>query len=213
MKNIPLFTTEHGAASLILREIPYTGVAYVLLQASTEPLLLLEDCVGFCRACGGEKIYAKGAEELEDYPFHTAVLRLTCRRDTLPETDAALWPVLPENAHRFREIYNERMKNVPNASYMTQSDVGELLRQGDGYFVHRGETLLGIGRASGEQLSVVISVVPGAGQDVAAALCTVLTGEQVTLEVAQTNIPAMKLYSRMGFYPVAEQGRWYRVWG
>ena len=44
MRNIPVFTTEFGVASLILKEIPYTGIAYVRLQSSLFPEKLLEEC-------------------------------------------------------------------------------------------------------------------------------------------------------------------------
>ena len=37
MRNIPVFTTEFGVASLILKEIPYKGTAYVRLQSSLYP--------------------------------------------------------------------------------------------------------------------------------------------------------------------------------
>ena len=37
MKDIPVFTTENGAASLILREIPYQQSAYIILRDTREP--------------------------------------------------------------------------------------------------------------------------------------------------------------------------------
>ena len=42
MKDFPVFTTEYGVASLILKEIPYQGTAYITLQDSLEPEKLLE---------------------------------------------------------------------------------------------------------------------------------------------------------------------------
>ena len=62
MKNIPVFTTEHGAASLFLREIPYRKRAHIKLQATQEPEKLLEECISFCRACGAEWCDAAGNE-------------------------------------------------------------------------------------------------------------------------------------------------------
>ena len=41
MKDIPVFTTEFGIASLILRDIPYRGEAYVRVR-SCEPSHLTE---------------------------------------------------------------------------------------------------------------------------------------------------------------------------
>ena len=63
MKDFPVFTTENGAASLVLKEIPYKKEAYITLRASQAPQALLEECVSFCRACGAEKIYATRSEE------------------------------------------------------------------------------------------------------------------------------------------------------
>ena len=59
MRNIPVFTTEFGVASLILKEIPYTQTAYIKILSSLAPVELLEECRSFCRAAGAEKIYAE----------------------------------------------------------------------------------------------------------------------------------------------------------
>ena len=37
MKDFPMFTTEFGIASLILREIPYRGEAFILIQDTQQP--------------------------------------------------------------------------------------------------------------------------------------------------------------------------------
>ena len=52
MKDMPVFTTENGAASLILREIPYQQTAYVVLRDTLDPLALAGECADFCRVCG-----------------------------------------------------------------------------------------------------------------------------------------------------------------
>ena len=56
MRDIPVFTTEYGVASLVLREIPYRQEAYISIQSSLQPEELLAECVSFCRACGAEKV-------------------------------------------------------------------------------------------------------------------------------------------------------------
>lgn len=211
MKDIPVFTTENGAASLILREIPARKIAYVRLQSSRTPEALALECAEFCRLCGAETVYAAGDPALEIYPFHTAVLRLARPVEGLPDTDAALFPVQEETLERWREIYNEAMASVPNASWMTLSDAREMLREGDGYFVHRGEELLGIGRASGETIRTLAAVKRGAGADVVLALTHALTGDRVVLEAASENRRAMALYERLGFGKVQELSRWYRL--
>ena len=58
MKDFPVFTTENGVASLVLKEIPYRRCAYIILRDSLEPEALLAECISFCRACGAERVFA-----------------------------------------------------------------------------------------------------------------------------------------------------------
>lgn len=211
MKDFPVFTTQYGAASLTLREIPYRGEAYIRIQASAEPENLLMECVDFCRVCGAARIYAAGVDFLEQYPFHTAILSMARLREGLADTDAALWPVLPENAEQWRTLYNRRMADVPNAAFLTVSGTKDMLEAKDAYFVHRGEEILGIGRVSGEKLLAIASVIPGAGEETLLALNHAMTGERIELEVASENEKAVKLYSRMGFMTTGEISRWYKI--
>ena len=53
MKDIPIFDTDTGVSTLLLKEIPYRQTAYVKVQ-SVQPGGLrehLEECVSFCRMC------------------------------------------------------------------------------------------------------------------------------------------------------------------
>lgn len=211
MKDIPVFTTQYGAASLVLREIPYQQTAYIRLQASQEPLKLLEECIGFCRIVGAEKILVKEAEGLEGYPMNTAIWQMRCMTDSLGDTDAALFPVQEHTADEFQRIYNKKVSHIPNAAWMDAADIKEMLQTGEGYFVHRGEQLLGIGRVLGGEIRFLASVQPGAGADVVKALAHGVTEDTVTVEVASANEKAVKLYERLGFVKIAELSRWYRV--
>lgn len=211
MKDIPVFTTEYGVASLILREIPYQQTAYIRIQSSLEPEKLMEECVGFCRMVGAERIYAMGDPYLEKYPFHTAMYRMTGHRESIGDTDAALWPVQEHTADEFQRIFNAKAPSVPNGAWMTDQDTKEMLSKGEGYFVHRGNTLLGIGRVYEGELRFVASVYPGAGADVVKALCHAITEDTVELIVASTNLKALKLYESLGFLRNTELSRWYRV--
>lgn len=211
MRDFPVFTTANGAASIVLREVPYKGVAYITLQDTLQPEALLKECVSFCKLAGATQIYATGHPILESYPLHTAVLKMQQLRGNLPESDAALFPVTEKTAEQWRNLYNDKMKNVPNASTMTREDMEKLLDRGAGYFVHRGDALLGIGIAQGETVESVIAAVPGAGADVLLALCGALFSERVVLEVASTNAPALRLYDRLGFLKAGELSRWYNV--
>ena len=211
MKDFPVFTTEYGVASLILREIPYRGIAYIRIQSTLEPEKLIEECVSFCRMVGAERIYATGHEFLERYPFYTAVWSMACLRQSLGKTDASLWPVTAETADRFREIYNEKIKNIPNAAWMDSAEQKRMVSQGDGYFVHRDGKLLGIGRVEGESLLFLASLSPGAGSDVVKALASASSEERCLLDVASENKKALALYERMGFLKVGEKSKWFEL--
>lgn len=212
MKDIPLFDTETGVSSLVLKEIPYRQTAYIRVQ-SVQPGGLaahLKECVSFCRMCGAERIYAAGHEELEQFPLHCTV-RIMSRRTPDWEPTDHLFPVTEQTVRRWREIYNERMSGVDNAATLTARDEGEILDSRGAYFVHRSGTLLGIGWLREEELLAVASAVPGAGERVLRTLLTAVSEERVTLEVASTNTRAIALYERLGFVTVGEHSRWYHI--
>lgn len=211
MKDIMFFETEYGVASLVLKEIPYQQKAYITLRAALQLEQLIAECVAFCRACGAERVYATGHPDLAGYPLHTHMLQMQCMRDSLTDTDAALWPVLPENLEHWQRMYNEKVKKLPNGAWMAEADAQAMLRKGDGYFIHRDGALLGIGRACGDTIDWIAALVPGAGEQVLRTLAQVLTDEKVKLTVASANEKAVRLYEKMGFIPVSHISSWYDV--
>lgn len=211
MKDIQAFTTEYGVASLILSQIPYRGEAYVRIQAAAEPEALLRECEAFCRAAGAGRIYASGHPALEAYPFHTAIWRMCRDRAGLPDTEAALRPVQEKTLEAWRAFYNRRMAQVPNAAWLTLDGARDMLAKGDGYFVHRGDALLGLGKAGGGQIDAVASCAPGGGRQIVLALAHACTEKRLTLEVASANTKAVRLYEGLGFLREAELSRWYQI--
>ena len=211
MKDLPLFTTEYGVASLILREVPYQQTAYIRLQAGLEPQKLLGECITFCRMVGAEKIFLKEADGISDYPFYTAIWKMRAAADIMGDTDAALFPVQENTVDEFQRIYNEKVSHIPSAAWMDNADKQAMLKTGEGYFVHRGKQLLGIGRVLGGEIRFLASVQPGAGEDVVKALAHAVTDDSITVEVASINEKAVNLYERLGFVKIAELSRWYRV--
>lgn len=211
MKDIPIFTTQHGVASLILNQIPYTKCAYIRIQSTHQPVAFLEECVGFCRCAGGENVYATGHDICEKYPLYTEILQMRSDVSMIGQTDAFIFPVTEVTLESWRNLYNDKVIGVPNGAWMTIAESQARLKEGNGYFIHDQGKLLGIGIASGDQISWVASYAPGAGKEVVRALCKAISSETVVLEVASTNTKAMKLYKELGFVTTSILSKWYCV--
>ncbi len=212
MKDIPMFTTDTGVSTLLLKEVPCKAIAYIRVQ-DIQPGGLsghLAECVQFCRMCGAERIFAAGHGDLEGYPLHCGVNIMSMPTDFAPE--GSLFPVTEATVSRWRAIYNEKMKAVDNAATLMAFDEKEILA-GDAYFVHDSGDLLGIGWLRGGELLAVAAAKPGAGEPTLKTLLTAAGTDRVTLEVASTNQRAIRLYERLGGITIGERVRWYRVFG
>ena len=212
MKDIPIFTTDSGVSSLILKEIPYKQLAFIHVQDVQSGQLKphLEKCISFCRMLGAEKILAKGHEGLKDYPLESVVVEMTLMHDQR-EPEANLWPVAEESVAKWREIYNEAMGKFDNHATLTFHDEKRIVQSGGAYFVHRDGELLGIGWMDGQELLALVSTVSGMGETVARTLLTTVSSDKITLEVVSDNLRAVRLYERMGFVKTREVSRWYRL--
>ena len=211
MKDFPVFPTSHGAASLILKEIPYRQEAYIRIQSTREPELLLEECVSFCTACGAERIYASGDEFLENYPLFTIVYQMKGCLFLSEEEIPGMFPVTEATVSRWRELYNQKMQRVDNAATLEKRDEEVILSSGGAYFIHDAGTLLGIGWLAGDELKALASFKQGAGERVCKAIQSLIPQQTITLEVASTNEKARRLYEKLGFLKTAELSKWYRV--
>lgn len=212
MKDIPMFDTDTGVSTLLLKEVPYRQTAYVKVQ-SVQPGGLrehLEECVSFCRMCGAERVLAQGHPELEGWPLHSAVLTMRMQIPRM-EPPAMAFPVTEETVGHWRGIYNEKMASVDNAATLTARDEREILASGGAYFVHDNGALLGIGWIGGDEVRCIAAVQPGAGERVLGTLLTLLSGDTAALDVATTNTRAIRLYARMGFVTVGERTRWHQI--
>ena len=215
MKDIPMFTTEYGVASLGLAEIPYRQEAYIRMisvQPGKMPELLSE-CIGFCRAVGAETVYAADHEELADYPLKTAVIAMQGDAFVDWEKVDNLFTVTEQTVSRWREICNSRMAGVDCAATLTAADEKRILASGGAYFVHRDGELLGTGWMEEEKLLLICAAKPGMGERVMHTMMSLNEGGRIHLEVASTNGRAIRLYERLGFLKTREITRWYRVYG
>lgn len=211
MRDFPMFTTEYGVASLILKEVPYRQEAYIVIQSTQQPKELLQECVSFCRAVGAEKIYARGHEIVESYPLHTVIYEM---RGSIPVDESKvenLWPVTKETIGQWRQLVNEKMRNVDNAGTLEKQGEQEILDLGGAYFVHRAGELLGAGWLVEEELMLIAAFQKGMGERVLHSLLSVTCPEQLRLDVVSTNHRAIRFYERMGMLKTAELRRWYRI--
>ena len=211
LRDIPMFTTELGVASLVLSQIPYTKKAYIRIQDASDSNEFLQECISFCVAAGAEHIFAAGHPACEEYPEHTVILEMRADISSIGDTDAALFPVTEGTLNQWVEIYNQKIIKIPNGAWMNRNDANKMLHEGNGYFIHRDGDLLGIGKASGSEISWVAAVKPGAGADIVRALCHALSEDTVTLTVSSQNQKALSLYNKLGFLCSGIISTWYVV--
>ena len=213
MQDFPFFSTEYGVSSLSLKEIPYRQEAYIRIRQVQEDGFRehLDECVRFCIMAGAERIYAADHEGLEQFPLHASVLEMRGQALVDREKLACLFPVTERTVSRWRGIYNARMEGVDTAGTLEAREEGRILESGGAYFVHRDGELLGIGWLYDCMLLAVAAVQQGAGETVMHTLMSLVEGASMTLEVASTNVRAIRLYEKLGFVKTAERTKWYRV--
>lgn len=217
MKNIPVFTSSYGIATLILREIPWNRTAYVLVRSvwNDQKAALLEECRGFCRAVGAEQIYA--AWELEDLPAEPAweMQRMTRPKAGLPagEKPPVLEPLTKDNRDAYLRIYNTCFRSVPCAASYDYSSLEPLY----------GEDLAWLAKVDGEYAGVAeiskiglegLAVLPeyrGLGYELALAALPMVPSTELQLKVASTNQRAISLYERLGFVRADVEKRWWKL--
>lgn len=211
MKDFPVFTTEFGVASLVLREVPYRQEAYIHIQDTQQPEELLRECVSFCRAVGAEKVFARGHAFLESFPLHCVIYEMRGQARVDDGKVEHLWPVTRETIGEWRQMINTRMANVDNAGTLESRGEQEVLDSGGAYFVHHEGQLLGAGWIVGDEILLVVSVLTGAGERVMHTLMSLIPDQTVKLDVVSTNHRAIRLYEKLGFVKIKEKRRWYQV--
>ncbi len=213
MRDFPIFTTEYGVSSLVLREIPYKNEAYIRILDVQEDSFAehLQECISFCRMAGAELVLAADHEKLESFPLHTVLYEMRGTAWVDQGKEACLFPVTEATVSRWRELYNQKMRVVDCSATQTSREEPLILSSGGAYFVHDAGKLLGIGWVKDGKLLAVAAAEQGAGERVMHTLMSTMEGETMTLEVASTNHRAIRLYEKLGFLKTAEKTRWYRV--
>lgn len=217
MKNIPMFTSSYGVATLILREIGWSGHAYVLVRSvwNGRTAQLLEECRGFCRAVGAEEIYASW--ETNELPAEHAydMIAMIRPKADLPEPvqSVELEQVTPETAEEYLRIYNRCFRDVPSAASYDRKSLEPLYGEDLAWLARVDGRFAGVAEISKEGLEG-IAVLPefrGLGRDLALSVLPMVPSPTLRLKVASTNRRAMALYDRLGFVREKLERRWYRL--
>lgn len=216
MKNIPLFTSSYGLATLILREISWNGRAYVLVREIWhDGAALLEECRAFCLAVGAREVYAAWAEGFETLPAAHAydMLAMSCPKAALPVESLPLEPLSRENADAYLEIYQRCFRDVPSAASYDHKSLEPLYGEDLAWLVPVAGGYGAIAEISKTGLEG-IAVLPehrGLGYPLAATVLQMVPSPVVHLRVASTNHRALALYCRLGFTEDAPARPWYRL--
>lgn len=215
MRDIPLFTGQNGTATLIFREIPYRGLAYVLVRQVWDGRMaaLLAECRDFCRAAGATRVLATADEPLDFLPHVHDMVELSCRREALPPPTppVPLCPVTEETFETYRTLYNRLFRAVPNAATCTVEGLRQALREEQVCLALDGGEAAGVAQWTDGCLRA-IGVLPahrGLGYPLALTILARMTAETVTLGVSSANGPALRLYERLGFVQSRLLSRWY----
>lgn len=221
MKNIPVFLAQSGTATLILREIPHRGTAYIVLRTvyPGQLLDLIGECAAFCRSCGAKDCLVSpgDTQETPNLPLAYAICRLHCLKERLPRpfTPFPLVPMTPDNDAIYQRIYNRCFSGVSHAMTYDRAQIERIRRCGQQAYLALAEdgTACGIGELHGSELAAV-GLLPeyrGQGTALTRTLLELCPGPELTLTVVSDNLPALCVYDRLGFTVTATESQWYQA--
>lgn len=216
MKNIPVFMSGGGTATIILQEVPKSGKAYVILQTIIPECLdtLLNDCKQFCIGAGAKIVYVSDGKKKLPLPHCYDLLVLTAplpvTRDYRP---IRLIPLTEETGMTYISIYNLCFEGVSHALSYDRQQLKriEAMQQRAYLAVDENGDYIGIGELHEGELAAV-AVVPearGIGTDLTCTLLSLLEGNEVMLTVVSDNARALHMYEKLDFHVHDIESSWY----
>ncbi|MBR6825288.1 MAG: hypothetical protein IKM59_01945 [Oscillospiraceae bacterium] len=202
---------------------------------------LMKECAGFCRAAGAQKVYFSGEGDFRDFPVYARLIYRSVEKSTLLDGDAVVLPGLDATALPGAEaasIPNEEAAPIANVEAAPLSNTeavalptrdpeswlshyrsrfrqvpaaGSIPSAEGRYDIFQDHTLIGIGQVQGGMIQSIAALLPGKGADCVKALAPLCEGPKVTLVCAEENLPAMKLYDRLGFSRENVKEVWYSL--
>lgn len=220
MNNIPLFSSQGGTAALILREIPFSKKAYILLELVVEENLgpMIAECVSFCRACGAELCYVTRRDSTAPLPLPHShdIIEMAMDKALLPQgAPVRLAGLQEDNDSIYIRLYNQCFAHVSGAAAYDRKQIQRiyLLRQKAFLALLPDGTPYGFGELHDNELSAV-GVLPeyrGRGYDLTLALLAHCPGPELTLTVASDNPAALRVYRKIGFREKRTVSSWYQA--
>ena len=218
MNNIPLYFSSGGTATLILREIPYSGRAFILIRTLLEDGLsaLMEETRRFCMECGAKTCYISYADAPKALPLRHAydILKLHIHKEELPsDLSLSLIPMTTENEREYMNIYNVCFQGSSHAMTYDYGQLQRIYRSGQKAFLAAmpDGSICGIGELHDNELAA-IALLPefrGNGRHLALALMQHCPGPEITLTVSSDNDAALALYDKLGFRVYETESSWY----
>ena len=136
---------------------------------------------------------------------------MTHVRSKLPETIAVAYAIVEQQLSEFRDLYNDKMRSVPNSAYLSEQKAKEMVKKQCAYMVIQEGKRIGIGVAANDTIEMIAALEKGKGKDVLAALSKHLSSECVRVVVASENLNAVSLYERLGFKVSRVLAQWYKI--
>lgn len=223
MNNIPVYFSKGGTATLILREIPYTSVAYVVARTVFPGSLadLIEDCGSFCRECGAKTclISMEDGSEIPSLPHAYDIYSMAGHKASFPAPAFSfhLQPMTAENQSTYLDLYNRCFSGVSHALTYDHGQIQRILRTGQQAFIayDQAGAPCGMGELHENELAAVGLLPEHRGKGLSLPLTLSLLahcpGDRITLTVVSDNEAAIRLYESMDFRITAIESRWYKV--
>lgn len=204
-------------ASLVLREIPYSGAAYVLVRSvwNGQTAALLEECASFCRTAGAQRVYASDGKN--DLPAEHAydMVMLTMPSENLPEltNPIELEPISAQNGAEYLAVYNACFRDLPGAASYGKKDLQRLIDHSSGFLTRKNGVCAGIVELEKDELAgiCVLPEFKGLGYDLALTALHRLEPSVMRLKTASSNKRALSLYRRLGFGNDTVISRWWLI--
>lgn len=211
-----MFSSQGGTAALILREIPFTQKAYILLELVVEENLsaMISECAAFCRLCGARQCFVSRKADPLPLPHAYDIIEMEIEKNALPTgAPVSLVGIQEDNDSIYLNLYNRCFSSVSGAAAYDRSQLRRiyLLHQKAFLALLPDGTPFGFGELHENELAAV-GILPeyrGRGYDLTLSLLAHCPGPRITLTVASDNLSAQRLYQRIGFQKTRVVSSWY----